>query len=38
VPFPFDPQPSQIIVDGLPDGVIAAMPLLDDWGIPEPAR
>jgi dihydroorotate dehydrogenase electron transfer subunit len=33
VPFPFDPQPSQIIVDGLPDGVIAAMPLLDDWGV-----
>jgi dihydroorotate dehydrogenase electron transfer subunit len=34
VPFPFDPQPSQLLVDGLPDGVIAAMPLLDDWGIP----
>jgi len=34
VPFPFDPRPSQLLVDGLPDGVIAAMPLLDDWGIP----
>lgn len=33
VPFPFDPQPSQIMLPGLPDGVIAAMPLLDDWGI-----
>ncbi|MGD2117075.1 MAG: dihydroorotate dehydrogenase electron transfer subunit [Chromatiales bacterium] len=33
VPFPFRPQPSQIIVNGLPDGVIAGMPLLDDWGI-----
>ena len=33
VPFPFSPRPSQIIVPGLPDGVIAAMPLLDDWGI-----
>jgi dihydroorotate dehydrogenase electron transfer subunit len=34
VPFPFDPRPSQLLVDGLPQGVIAAMPLLDDWGIP----
>lgn len=33
VPFPFNPQPSQIIVPGLPEAVIAAMPLLDDWGI-----
>lgn len=33
VPFPFDPRPSQLLVPGLPDGVIAAMPLLDDWGI-----
>ncbi|MES9990572.1 MAG: dihydroorotate dehydrogenase electron transfer subunit [Candidatus Thiodiazotropha sp.] len=33
VPFPFKPTPSQIIVPGLPDGVIASMPLLDDWGI-----
>ena len=34
VPFPFAPRPSQLIVEGLPDGVIAAMPLLDDWGLP----
>jgi len=33
VPFPFTPKPSQILSPGLPDGVIAAMPLLDDWGI-----
>ena len=34
VPFPFRARPSQILVDGIPDGVIAAMPLLEDWGIP----
>ena len=34
VPFPFRAQPSQFIVPGLPPAVIAAMPLLDDWGIP----
>lgn len=34
VPFPFRERPSQIMVPGLPDGVIASMPLLDDWGIP----
>ena len=34
VPFPFQPRPSQILVPQLPQGVIAAMPLLDDWGIP----
>lgn len=33
VPFPFTPRPSRILVPGLPDGVIAAMPLLEDWGI-----
>lgn len=33
VPFPFTPRPSQIMLDGLPDGVIAAMPLLEDWQI-----
>ena len=33
VPFPFDPRPSQIMVPGMPEGVIASMPLLDDWGI-----
>jgi len=33
VPFPFTPRPSQILVPGLPEGVIASMPLLDDWGV-----
>ena len=33
VPFPFTPKPSQHIVNGIPDGVIAGMPLLDDWGV-----
>lgn len=34
VPFPFQQRPSRLLVPGTPDGVIAAMPLLDDWGIP----
>ena len=34
VPFPFQARPSQFVVPGMPNGVIAAMPLLDDWGIP----
>jgi dihydroorotate dehydrogenase electron transfer subunit len=33
VPFPFKPRPSQILVSGMPEGVIAAMPLLEDWKI-----
>ncbi len=33
VPFPFDARPSQIMVPGVPEGVIGCMPLLDDWGI-----
>jgi len=33
VPFPFQSVPSQIMVTGIPDGIIAAMPLLEDWGI-----
>ncbi len=33
VPFPFTRQPSKIMVPGIPDGVIAAMPLLEDLGI-----
>ena len=32
VPFPFKTQPSQIMVPGVPGDVIAAMPLMDDWG------
>ncbi len=34
VPFPFPARPSSILLPQLPDGVIACMPLLDDWGIP----
>ena len=34
VPFPFQMRPSQHLVPGLPPQVIAAMPLLDDWGVP----
>ena len=33
VPFPFTAKPSEIMVSGMPDGVIASMPLLDDWNI-----
>jgi len=33
VPFPFKARPSQIMLPGMPDEVIAAMPLLEDWGI-----
>jgi len=33
VPFPFDTRPSQTLVAGMPDGVIACMPLMEDWGI-----
>ncbi len=34
ISFPFQVTPSKIMVDGLPDGVIASMPLMEDWGIP----
>lgn len=33
-PFPFRQRPSQFLIPGLPEGVIAAMPLLEDWKIP----
>ena len=33
-PFPFRPRPSVIVVPGIPTGVIACMPLLEEWGIP----
>lgn len=33
VPFPFAARPSQLLVAGVPNGVIAAMPLMEDWGI-----
>ncbi|WP_455217265.1 dihydroorotate dehydrogenase electron transfer subunit [Kaarinaea lacus] len=32
VPFPFQSQPSRIMVPGIPSDVIAAMPLMDEWG------
>jgi dihydroorotate dehydrogenase electron transfer subunit len=34
IPFPFRTRPSQILVPGVPDGTIACMPMLDEWGIP----
>jgi dihydroorotate dehydrogenase electron transfer subunit len=34
VPFPFAVRPSRILVPGMADGVLAAMPLLEEWGIP----
>jgi dihydroorotate dehydrogenase electron transfer subunit len=34
VPFPFRARPSTILVPGIPDGAIACMPLLDEWGVP----
>lgn len=34
VPFPFSPRPSTIGIPGLPETINAAMPQLDDWGIP----
>jgi len=34
IPFPFRTRPSAIIVPGIPDGTIASMPLLDEWGVP----
>jgi dihydroorotate dehydrogenase electron transfer subunit len=34
IPFPFQARPSTILVPGVPDGVIASMPLLDGWGVP----
>jgi dihydroorotate dehydrogenase electron transfer subunit len=34
IPFPFRARPSTIVVQGMPAGAIACMPLLDDWGVP----
>ena len=34
VPFPFRARPSTILVDGMPEGAIACMPMLDEWGVP----
>lgn len=33
IPFPFKPRPSAILTPDLPPATVAAMPLLDDWGI-----
>ncbi len=33
LPFPFRARPSTIMVPGMPDGVIASMPLLEEWGV-----
>lgn len=33
IPFPFRLKPSTLLVPGIPDGVIAGMPLLDEWGV-----
>jgi len=34
VPFPFRARPSTILLPGIPEGAIAAMPLLEEWGVP----
>jgi dihydroorotate dehydrogenase electron transfer subunit len=33
-PFPFRPRPSSIIVAGIPSGVIACIPVLEEGGVP----
>lgn len=33
VPFPFERRPSRILVPGMPEGCIAAMPLLEEWRV-----
>lgn len=33
VPFPFRARPSTILAPGMPEGCIACMPLLEEWGI-----
>ena len=34
VPFPFSVQPSEFMIPGMPDGVVASMPLMEDWNVP----
>jgi dihydroorotate dehydrogenase electron transfer subunit len=34
IPFPFHARPSTLVVPGMPAGTIAAMPLLEEWGVP----
>ena len=33
IPFPFETRPSTILVPGIPEGVIATMPALDERGV-----
>jgi hypothetical protein len=32
--FPFAPCPSKLVIPSLPSNVIASIPLLEDWGVP----
>ena len=34
IPFPFRARPSTLLIPAMPAGVIAGMPLLEDWGVP----
>ncbi len=34
IPFPFRPAPGRLPVPGMPDGVVAAMPWLEERGVP----
>jgi dihydroorotate dehydrogenase electron transfer subunit len=34
VPFPFAARPSEFVIPGIPAGVVATMPLMEDWNIP----
>jgi dihydroorotate dehydrogenase electron transfer subunit len=34
IPFPFRARPSTIMIPGMPEAVIASMPLLEQWGVP----
>ena len=34
VPFPFTAKPSEFIVPGMPEGVTATLPLLEEWNTP----
>lgn len=34
IPFPFRARPSTIMIPGIPEAVIASMPMLEEWGVP----
>jgi dihydroorotate dehydrogenase electron transfer subunit len=34
IPFPFRARPSTMLIPGMPEAVIACMPLLEAWGVP----